>query len=335
MKKWFLAAPLVLLLLWWVGPKPQTPVLPNEIGVTDLTPEELEAAISAREARVEGLKPDNQSRIIWANEDREKTPYVILYLHGWSASYMEGDPVHRTIARRYGANLYLPRLYGHGIDLGDETFGGMTATQLMASAANALAEAKVLGDSVILMGTSTGGTLGLYLATIDPVISGLILYSPNIRVRYKTAFLLNDPWGYQIARFVTGSAYYGWEAEDARKQYWTTHYRLKALTELQELLETAMVPNTFEKVTLPVFTGYYYKNDSLQDNTVSVQAIREMFPLLGSDRKRMHVFPDVGHHVMASSLTSDDIPSVLRETIDFMENEMALVPVSPELEATR
>ena len=335
MKKWLLIIPVILLLIWMAGPRPKSPDLPHEISVPDLTLQELESQIADREATVKGLKEDNESRIIWAGEPYKKTNYVLLYLHGWSASYKEGDPVHKNLAKMYGANLYLPRLYEHGIDLGDENFAGMSSTNLVRSAAEALGEAHLLGDSIILVGTSTGGTLGLYLSTIDPEIAGLILYSPNIRVKDPSAFMLNDPWGYQIARLVTGSPYYGWEAEGARKQYWTTHYRLSALTELQELVETTMVQETFSQVKLPVFTGYYYKNDTLQDMTVSVDAIIDMFPKLASDKKRLVVFPNVGHHVMASSITSEDLPSVWLETIDFIETEMGLVPQEEELEAAR
>ena len=329
MKKWYVAFPLVVLLLWIAGPEPESPVLPDRISSPDISLEALEDSIDLREASIPGLKDNNESRIIWGRKAYEKTPYVLLYLHGWSASHMEGDPTHRELAERYGANLYLPRLYEHGIDLGDDNFAHMTATKLMNSAAEALAEAHLLGDSVILMGTSTGGTLGLYLATIDPTIAGLILYSPNIRVRTASASMLNDPWGYQIARLVTGSPYYGWDASGPRKQYWTTHYRLKALTELQELVETTMVPEVFGKVDVPVFTGYYYKNDSLQDETVSVEAIQEMFPQLGSVQKRLVAFPEAGHHVIASSFTSHDLASVRDETIDFIETEMGLTPFVP------
>jgi esterase/lipase len=243
---------------------------------------------------------------------------------------MEGDPIHRMLAERYGANLYLPRLDGHGIDLGDETFADITASSLMESAAQALGEAHLLGDSVILVGTSTGGTLGLYLAGIDPKISSLVFYSPNIKIYDKSAALLDDPWGLQIGQVVTGSKYHGWDASGPRKQYWTTHYQLRGLAELQALVSNTMIPQTFERVEQPAMVAYYYKSDSLQDKTVSVEAIREMFPQLGSTKKRLVVVPDAGHHVMASSLTSNDLETVEKETINFLEQVVGLSPVAPD-----
>lgn len=326
-RKWLWGIPLILLLIYFLGPAPDAPQLPSKLPevTTDLA--HLSETVDERESRVAGLKPDNESRILWYDEENVRTPYVFLYLHGWSASYKEGDPVHHEIAQRYGANLYLPRLYGHGIDLGDENFADITATNLMESASQALAEAHLLGDSVIVMGTSTGGTLGIYLAGIDPKISAMVLYSPNIQIYDPSARILNDPWGLQIAKIVTGSAFHGWEEEGPRKQYWTTHYQLRGLSELETLVETTMVPAVFEKVQQPTFVGYYYKNDSLQDNTVSVEAIQQMFPHLGSSTKKLVDFPEVGHHVMASSLTSQDLESVKNATINFLEESVGLRPM--------
>ena len=329
-RKYLWAIPILLLLIYFAGPRPSAPQLPSEIEVPQISLDALDRGIRERESQVPGLKPDNESRIIWYGEKFQKTPYVLLYLHGWSASYMEGDPVHRSIAQRYGANLYLPRLDGHGIDLGDNTFADITASSLMQSAANALGEAHLLGDSVIIVGTSTGGTLGLYLAGIDPLISSLVLYSPNVKIYDKSAALLDDPWGLQIGKLVTGSKYHGWEATGPRKQYWTTHYQLRGLSELQALVSNTMIPETFENVKQPIMVAYYYKNDSLQDMTVSVDAIQEMFPQIGSGRKRLVVVPEAGHHVMASSLTSNDLETVEQETISFLEEEVGISPVLPD-----
>ena len=46
----------------------------------------------------------------------KKTKYSVVYLHGFTASGKEGDPVHKIIAKAFGANLYVPRLHGHGLE---------------------------------------------------------------------------------------------------------------------------------------------------------------------------------------------------------------------------
>ncbi len=330
MKKILIFLPLVLLIFYFVGPQIPEPVEDTELPEVPSDLSILSKLIAAREDTVTGLKPDNEARIIW-HDSLRRTPYAFVYLHGWSASYKEGDPIHREIARRYGANLYLPRLYGHGLDTGDD-FSDMTADKLIQSAKEAVAVASQLGDSVIIIGTSTGGTLGLYLANAAPTLSALVLYSPNIRIYDKSAAILDNPWGIQIGELVTGGPYHEWNAEGPRKQYWTSRYRLEALGHLQALVEHTMQPETFEKVRVPVFTACYYKNEEEQDHTVSVDAIIGMHEELGSPTKVLRKLPGAGHHVMASSLTGKDLDAVRRETIAFLEQKVGLRPVSPPAE---
>ncbi|MEI9959446.1 MAG: alpha/beta hydrolase [Ferruginibacter sp.] len=103
----------------------------------------------------------------------------------FSASQEEGNPVHRDIAKTFGCNLYLSRLAEHGIDTTEQLLN-LTADNYWESAKQAFAIGKQLGNKVILMGTSTGGTQAIQLAAAYPNdIAGLILYSPNIAI--------NDP----------------------------------------------------------------------------------------------------------------------------------------------
>ncbi len=141
------------------------------------------------------LKPDNEARIEWLNDSlKEKTEYAVVYLHGFSASREEGDPVHSDFAKKFGCNLYLPRLEDHGIDT-TEPLAFLTADRLWNSAKESYAIGKQLGRKIILMSTSTGGTLALKLASEYPDIAGLILLSPNIAINDGFAWLLNNPWG--------------------------------------------------------------------------------------------------------------------------------------------
>jgi len=73
---------------------------------------------------------------------------------------MEGDPVHQNIAKQFHCNLYLARLAEHGIDTTEDLMN-LTAEAYWESAKLAYAIGKQLGKKVILMGTSTGGTLAL------------------------------------------------------------------------------------------------------------------------------------------------------------------------------
>ena len=318
----------LLLLVYFLGPRVDSPTLDRSLPRVTSDLVQLEKEIEQHEAAIPNIKPDNESRIVWADSIPAKTPYSIVYLHGWSASQEEGDPVHLETARRYGYNLYLPRLYGHGLTE-DEPMLSVTADKLLASAKEAISVGKQLGEKVILMATSTGVTLALYLAGGDPDIAGLLLYSPNIAIFDPTAKFLDKPWGLQMARLANGGNYHEFEEiTEENSKYWTTRYRLEALTQLQALVDETMEEETFRSVQQPVFLGYYYRDEVHQDSTVSVPAMLQMFEQLGTpdEKKRAVAFPDVGAHVMTSYITSKDLKSVHRETYNFLESVLGFKP---------
>lgn len=310
----------LLALIYVLGPKVASPNLDTSLPKLSMDLEELEEMIKKRETKNAKIKKDNESRIIWYDSIPKKTEYSIVYLHGWSASQGEGDPVHLQTAKEFGCNLFLPRLAGHGLQE-KEAMLNLTADDLITSAKEAIAIGKLIGNKVILMGTSTGGTLALHLASGNPEIAALILYSPNIEIFDKSSKLLSKPWGLELAKKVKGSNYHSFVPDSELKaQYWTTEYRLEALTHLQALMDATMTSDTFNKIEQPVFLGYFYKNDSIQDQVVSVPAMLSMFDALGTQpsQKYKEAFPEVGDHVMASYITSKDVEAVQEATNAFL-----------------
>ncbi len=304
--------PIILLIgLYFIGSKPKKPKF-------DSTPIKVPAGAAALEQYVTDneskhvIKPNNEARIIWNDSTKQKTEYAVVYLHGFSASQMEGDPVHRRFAKDFGCNVYLSRLADHGIDT-TETLMLFTADRFWESAKEALAIGKQLGDKVVLMSTSTGGTVALMLAAQYPDdVYGLINMSPNIAINDPAAFLLNDPWGLQIARLVMKGDYRITDASDEHAKFWNKKYRLESLTELEQLTELAMTKKTFAKIKQPSLTLYYYKNEEEQDPRVKVSAMLKMNEALGtpSDMKEAIAFPNAGAHVIGSSMTSKDVEGV-------------------------
>jgi esterase/lipase len=316
----------MLAVVYFLGPKPAAPNYNNNLIQVPSDPAALEAYVASNEAKHK-VKPDNEARIVWANDStKAKTPYVIVYLHGFSASQEEGNPVHRNIAKQFGCNMYLARLSEHGIDTTDALVN-MTATSLWESAKEAYAIGKQLGDKVILMGTSTGGTVALELASNFEDVAGLVLYSPNIAINNPSAFLTNNPWGLQIARMVMGGKENVLKNRtDTYKKYWNHQYRLEAVVELQELLETTMIPSHFNKIKCPLLTLYYFKDEKNQDPVVKVSAMKEMFEAVATptNLKRMIPIPEAGNHVLASPIQSNDIVTVEKETALFLEQVMQI-----------
>jgi esterase/lipase len=322
-RKWLFAIPVALIVIYVAGPSPDAPKYNKEMPIAPSETPLLEMYVHNMEAPHK-LKPDNEARIVWANDSlKQKTKYSIVYLHGFTASQKEGDPVHRNIAKEFGCNLYLSRLAEHGIDTADQLIN-LTADNYWESAKQAFAIGKQLGQKVILMGTSTGGTLALQLAATYPDdIAALILLSPNISINDPNAWMLNNHWGLQIARMVKKSDYNA--SEDDRpdyKKYWNKPYRLEAVVALEELLETTMNKETFEKVKQPVIVLYYYKDDQHQDDVVKVSAILTMFDQLGTpaNLKRKQAMPNTGNHVIGSPIKSNDVEGVQREVEKFMND---------------
>jgi pimeloyl-ACP methyl ester carboxylesterase len=325
-----LSIPVVLTGIYFLGPSPGNPDLNTVLPKVSTDLLTLEKEVQAIEEANPQIKSDNQARIIWADSSKQKTRYALVYLHGFSSSQAEGAPVHQDFARRYGCNLYLSRLAGHGLK-GDELFKDLTARQLVESAKEAIARASQLGDSLIVMGTSTGAALALYLASEHPEFKGLILYSPIIDFYDKSTAILDKPWGLQIARLVSKGDYVVWsDTAQLRKKYWYQRYRLEGVVALKHFVANAMVPEVFEKVKQPTFLGYYYKNETEQDHTVSVPEELKMFDELGTPAslKRKVAFPKAGHHVIASYITSNDVEGVRAETLRFAEEILRLRPVN-------
>lgn len=316
----------VLCIVYFSGPAPSTPAYSTEMPKVPSDFDSLEKYIQLQESK-HRIKPDNEARIVWYDSIPKKTEYAIVYLHGFSASQEEGNPVHRNIAKKFGCNLYLSRLSDHGIDT-IENMVNLTVDNYWNSAKEALAIGSQIANKVILMGTSTGGTFALMLAAAYPdKVNGLILLSPNIEINEPNASVLNNHWGLQIARWVKGgNNVYSTDQRPEYRKYWYANYRLEAAVQLQELLETKMNKSTFEKVKAPTLVLYYYKDENHQDEVVKVSAILNMYEELGSAIKEKKAIPNAGDHVIGSSLKSNDVEGVENTITNFLREKLRLSP---------
>src|SRR4030095_9213480 len=172
------------------------------------------------------------------------------------------------------------------------------------------------------MGTSTGGTIALQLAAAYPNdVAALILMSPNIAINSSNAWLLNNHWGLQIVRLILKSNYItDKDNRPLNKQYWNWQYRAEAVVATEEMLETTMNKETFEKVKQPVELLYFYKDERAQDSRVKVSGMLDMYNELGvaDSLKRKQAMPDADSHIIGSYIQSHDVEGVQKEIEKFM-----------------
>lgn len=294
------------------------------------TSEELEACIQNHETEEGPLKNNNEAKIVWANpEMKEKTEYAIVYLHGFGASRGEGKPWHRSVAKKFGCNLYLPRLHSHGLKRKDY-FQGFNYDDLITSTIDACRIGQKLGKKVLIMGTSTGGLLALYAASsyCCVPVEAVMVVSPLIHFYGIDSLLLEHSMGRYITKLV-GSSRYRYnvlddEATMAEKDIWYTETPLNAPLVLGNLVRLVSKPQVFKNVACPAFVGYYHKDASNHDRVVSPHAIERMAQQLGTpyDKHTIINFKQAGTHVIGCGLHSKSVSELITKTNHFLQKKV-------------
>ena len=283
-------------LLFAVGPRPrvrfdgEAPVVPQDLA-------SVEGWLGEREKAVDGLRPDNEARIVWGGAPQQKTRYAFVALHGFSSSRGETAPLSENLARAYSANLFEARLTGHG-GTGD-ALGRATAEDWVRDAREAIALGHLLGEHVIVVGVSTGATLAMLLAAEDrPKVAAYVLLSPNFGPRDAAAGLLLWPWAKHWIPLISG-AERSWEPEvPGQAKYWTTRYPIDVLFSMMGLVERARTVD-LSRVTEPVMILH-----SDEDPVVDPEAIEAAFIRLSKadPRRRKVVGGEGDHHVIAGDV---------------------------------
>ncbi len=326
--KIFFGLLLLPIIVYILGPKAKFDPVNGYIPKLSISLEEVKDYLDGKESLIKDLRPGNGYQLDFF-DGIEKTEYVLLYLHGFSASPVEGAPLHNDFAKRYGMNFYAPLLADHGRNT-KESFFDLEPQDLVADAAEALAIAKLLGEKIIVMSCSTGSTLSTYLeAKNEGFIDAQIMYSPNFEIADSRSKLLTKPWGLQIARMVMGSDYRSFELNEKAMPYWTTEYRIEGAITLRSLIDQTMTPDIWAKVKAPYLLAYYFENEELHDEVISIDAIKEFNDLTNTSDELKLVKPMASPkaHVINSDLQSSGFEEVKNETYKFAEDYLKLVPI--------
>lgn len=288
----------------------------------------LEAQLAESERRIDQsnfgpITPGTEKRIFWAHADRRKTAFSVVYLHGYSATRQEVSPLTEQLAAHLGANLFHTRLSGHGQP--GEAMASASADDWLADTLEAYAIGEQIGERVIVVGTSTGGTLALWLARRSEAanLAALLLVSPNLGPRDPRSEWLKEPWGEQLAAAVIGPTYEWRPANEAHAKFWSWRYPSSALIPMMALVDYVR-SSDLELVTTPTLVIY-----SNRDRVVSHEQIETMFNRLGRDASSLPIkrsivmdrSEDPSHHVLAGDvLAPNDTARVLRHMQDFLDS---------------
>ncbi|MBB4080692.1 pimeloyl-ACP methyl ester carboxylesterase [Lewinella aquimaris] len=322
---------LIVIATYFLGPKIDVPTYVTTLPEVPEQPALLEDYIARKETAAP-TRPNNQARIVWADAKPAVTEYAFVYLHGFGGSYRDGYPVNVNVPAIFGANVFLGRWSGHGL-VEEAALRDFTPEGAWEDALEALAIGKSIGRKVIVMSTSTGGTLALKLAAEFPdQVHALINMGPNVEDDQPGASLLMSPWGHELAYLASfGSNKKIGHEEPGAAQYFDTIYPSEALVELQVLVQTTMTPETFAAVSCPVLTLFYKENFFVKDEHVEVASYPEVHEQLSTPtaEKELLPLPTPKTHFVGSDIKSEDWQAAQQAVVKFCREVLAMETLHP------
>ena len=221
--------------------------------------EQIEDRITLAESQITDIRSGLEKSIIWARAPHHRTEYAIVYIHGFSASKEELRPVPDSIASALGANIFYTRLTGHG-----RTAKAMREASVAAwlrDLAEAYKIGTVIGEKVILISCSTGGTLvaaGMAKGMFSRQLFSTVFFAPNFGVHDWMGTLLTWPLASYWAPLVGGEMQTNIPRNHLHAQYWTTSYPTISLIPVMQLID--IVDNTdLSPSTVPAL--FYFSPD--------------------------------------------------------------------------
>ncbi|WP_270730875.1 alpha/beta hydrolase [Shimia sp. Alg240-R146] len=292
---------LAAIALWIIGPYEEISVSPTivegEIGA------DVDAYFAAQEARFDDITEGVEKRVIWAGAPGSKTKHAVVYMHGFSATSEEIRPVPDLVADALGANLIYTRLQGHGRP--GAVLANATAQGWATDFAEAMIVARRVADEVIVIGTSTGGTVVAAMVDQPEVmeaVKGVIFVSPNFEISAPTAKLLSLPAARHWVPLVAGKSRSFETINAEHEKYWTSQYPTASVMQMAALVAAVKVMD-FSDTALPAMFMF-----SDEDIVVKPSATREVAAQWGGPvtlaPQMLQAGSDSNAHVISGAIMS-------------------------------
>jgi len=304
---------LVLAALWFLGPREVVPPVASVELEGDLVA--ISDRFAAEEAALGDVTPGAEKRVVFQGAAR-KTDWAVIYVHGFSATSEEIRPVPDRVADRLGANLFYMRLTGHGRP--GAKLGEARVADWIEDLGEAVALGKVLGDKVLIMGTSTGGTLSALLAAQDKsAADAYVFIAPNFALQAAGSELLTMPLARHWVPMLVG-AERSWEPKNAQHgEFWTTTYPTAAVMPLAAVTKAAREAD-YASVETPVLV-FLSDADTVVKPEVT-RAVMANWPGSEIVALEMGAGDDPDAHVIAGSIMSPgQTDTVVEKVLDWLE----------------
>jgi pimeloyl-ACP methyl ester carboxylesterase len=252
--------------------------------------EDIDSHLESQEKMVRGLRPGTEKKVLWAQGNGVKTKTSIVFIHGFSASRVEIDPVIDLIAAELNTNVYFSRLRGHGQD--GKALGEATYEQLLDDTIEAIEIGKSIGDDLVLIGCSTGCSLIHIALGQYNDIKAAIYISPNFGPKPIKGQALRIPGAKFLVPLVFGKEHSFVALNDEYTTCWTTKYPTKALFTIKT---TVLAAHQVEHQTIKVPIMMWFSDE---DKVVNAKWTRRIASMMG-DNVTLH----------NPSLTEQDDPS--------------------------
>ena len=236
---------------------------------------DVEKQIKFDESSVPNLRSNIEKKILWAGKSSQRTPLSIVFIHGFSATRVEMSPVIEKVAKALGANVFLTRLSGHGQD--GDALSNATFDDWISDTAEAINIGEVIGNEVILIGSSTGCSLIHSIIEKQTKVRSIIYVSPNFGPSSYKGHFLRLPGAKWFMPLILGREHSFTPKNSEHERCWTTRYPTKALFPVKDSVIAASLAN-HSKIKLPILFWF-----SDYDKVVSPKATRRIISKMGNN----------------------------------------------------
>eukprot|EP00967_Tisochrysis_lutea_P141461 scaffold259911_cov34-Tisochrysis_lutea.AAC.2 len=307
--------------------------LPSTLRIHD-----IERFLAQRDEAEGPLQPGVGAEVRWAAGEGVRTEVAVVFVHGWSTSPEEIDPVDREIAQRLGANLLRIRLSAHGLapaERGGRALRDMaTRDTLLSDAAVAFALGQLLGKRVILIGCSTGGTLAVWIAAqrwARGSLSAVVLISPGFALSIAGPAYTLLKWPVLLMPYfasralvhaIAGPEHHVPYVSEEQRRIVTMTYPSEAVVNLCELYTTVEVGVDVRAIGRAGLPMLVFANPS--DPVVSYEAMRSTLAPAANCVEFEEITNSEEPHIITGRMYSPStITYFIDRTMEWLESRLA------------